>query len=92
MKSGGRTTGMPSGAKLTRADCDAVWMKATIFWSFPTRWAKACACRRRPSNAATITETEAQQYVTDVAANPDKDCTLDKMEFTKACEGGLVKQ
>ena len=53
MKSGGSTTGMSSGAKLTQADCDAVWMKAN------------------PSNAATITETEAQQYVSDVAAaNP----------------------
>ena len=51
-------------------------------------WKKA-----NPSNAATIPETDAQQYVTDVAAaNPDKDGTLDKMEFTKACEGGLVKQ
>ena len=47
----------------------------------------------QPSSAATITETEPQQYVSDVAAaNPDKDRTLDKMEFTKACEGGLVKQ
>ena len=75
MKSGGSTTGMSSGAKLSQADCDAVWRKAN------------------PSSAATITETEAQQYVSDVAAaNPDKDGTLDKMEFTKACEGGLVKQ
>ena len=75
MKSGGSTTGMSSGAKLSPADCDAVWMKAN------------------PANAATITESAAQQYVTDVeAANPDKDGTLDKMEFAKACEGGLVKQ
>ena len=75
MKSGGSTTGMSSGAKLSQADCDAVWRKAN------------------PSSAATITETEAQQYVSDVAAaNPDMDGTLDKMEFTKACEGGLVKQ
>jgi len=45
------------------------------------------------ANAPSITEAEPQQYVTDVAAaNPDKDGTLDKMEFTAACEGGLVKQ
>jgi hypothetical protein len=51
-------------------------------------WLKA-----NPANATTITESAAQQYVTDVAAaNPDKDGTLDKMEFTKACESGLVKQ
>ena len=51
-------------------------------------WMKA-----NPANAATITESAAQQYVTDVAAaNPDKDGTLDKMEFTKACEGGLVNK
>ena len=75
MKSGGSTTGMSTGTKLSQADCDAVWMKAN------------------PANAATITESAAQQYVTDVAAaNPDKDGTLDKTEFTKACEGGLVKQ
>ena len=75
MKSGGTATEMLSGAKLTQADCDVVWMKAN------------------PSNAATITEMEAQQCVTDVAAaNPDKDGTLDKMEFAKACEGGLVKE
>ena len=43
MKSGGTATGMSSGAKLSQADCDAVWMKANR------------------SNAATITETEAQQ-------------------------------
>ena len=75
MESGGSTTGMSSGAEMTQADCDAVWMKAN------------------PSNATTITEMEAQQYVSDVAtANPDKDGTLDKMEFTEACERGLVKQ
>jgi hypothetical protein len=75
MKSGGSTTGMSTGTKLSQADCDALWMKAN------------------PANAATITESAAQQYVTDfAAANPDKDGTLDKMEFTKACEGGLVKQ
>lgn len=49
-------------------------------------WTKA-----NPSNAATITEAQAQQYVADVrAANPDNDGTLDKTEFTKACESGLV--
>ena len=75
MKSGGSTTGMSSGAKLTQADCDAVWMKAN------------------PSNAATITETEAQQYVTDVAAaNPDKDGTRTRRSSPRLAKGGLVKQ
>ena len=51
-------------------------------------WTKA-----NPSNAATITEAQAQQYVADVkAANPDNDGTLDKAEFTKACDSGLVQK
>lgn len=45
-----------------------------------------------PSNAATITEAQAQQFVSDVkAANPDKDGTLDRAEFSAACSKGLVK-
>ena len=49
-------------------------------------WKKA-----NPTNAATITEAQAQPYVADVkAANPDNDGTLDKTEFTKACDSGLV--
>ena len=45
-----------------------------------------------PSDAATITETQAQPYVSDFkAANPDGDGTLDQTEFSKACSSGLVK-
>lgn len=45
-----------------------------------------------PSNAATISQSQAQPYVTDFkAANPDGDGTLDKTEFSKACSKGLVK-
>jgi hypothetical protein len=45
-----------------------------------------------PSNAATITQTQAQPFVTNFkAANPDGDGTLDKAEFSKACSMGLVK-
>lgn len=45
-----------------------------------------------PSNAATISQSQAQAYVTDFkAANPDNDGSLDKAEFTKACGKGLVK-
>ena len=45
-----------------------------------------------PSGAATITEAQAQPYVSDFkAANPDGDGTLDQTEFSKACSGGLVK-
>ena len=45
-----------------------------------------------PSGAATITETQAQPYVSDFkAANPDGDGTLDQTEFSTACQQGLVK-
>lgn len=45
-----------------------------------------------PSNAATITEAQAKQFVSDFkAANPDNDGTLDKAEFSKACGAGLVR-
>ena len=75
---------MKSGGSTTGTSSDTKLTQADC----DAVWMKA-----NPSNAATITETEAQQYVTDVAAaNPDKDGTLDKPEFTKACEGGLVKQ
>lgn len=44
-----------------------------------------------PSGAETISQAQAQGYVTDfTAANPDGDGTLDKAEFTKACDMGLV--
>lgn len=44
-----------------------------------------------PSNATMIDETQAKGYVTDFkAANPDNDGTIDKAEFTKACNKGLV--
>ena len=39
-----------------------------------------------------ITEQQASAYVTDFkAANPDGDTTIEKAEFTKACDSGLVK-
>jgi hypothetical protein len=39
-----------------------------------------------------ITESQAAAYVTDFkAANPDGDKTLEKAEFSKACNNGLVK-
>jgi hypothetical protein len=39
-----------------------------------------------------ISEQQASAYVTDFkAANPDGDTTLEKAEFTKACDSGLVK-
>ncbi|KAB2941218.1 MAG: hypothetical protein K8F92_10065 [Hyphomicrobium sp.] len=39
-----------------------------------------------------ISESQAAAYVTDFkAANPDGDNTLEKDEFTKACDSGLVK-
>lgn len=45
-----------------------------------------------PSGGATITEAQAQPYVTNFkAANPDGDGTLDKNEFDKACQDGLVQ-
>jgi hypothetical protein len=45
-----------------------------------------------PSGAATITESQAQPYITDfAAANPDGDGTLDSNEFFQACSNGLVQ-
>ena len=39
-----------------------------------------------------ISESQAAAYVTDFkAANPDGDKTLEKAEFSKACDNGLVK-
>ncbi len=39
-----------------------------------------------------ITQSQAAAYVTDFkAANPDGDTTLEKAEFSKACDSGLVK-
>lgn len=52
-----------------------------------TLWGQA-----NPGNAATISQSQAQPYVTDFKrANPDNDGSLDKAEFTKACGMGLVK-
>lgn len=45
-----------------------------------------------PSNAATISQSQASNYVSDFkAANPDNDGSLDKAEFSKACNMGLVR-
>ena len=45
-----------------------------------------------PSGAATITQAQAQPYVTDFkAANSDGDSTLDQKEFAAACKNGHVK-
>ncbi len=45
-----------------------------------------------PSGAATITQAQAQPYVTDFkAANPDGDTSLDQKEFSAGCKSGLVK-
>ncbi len=39
-----------------------------------------------------ITQQQSAAYVTDFkAANPDGDTTIEKAEFTKACNNGLVK-
>ena len=45
-----------------------------------------------PSGAASITQAQAQAYVTNFkAANPDGDSSLDRNEFSAACKSGLVK-
>jgi hypothetical protein len=45
-----------------------------------------------PSGAATITQAQAQPYVTDFkSANPDGDTSLDQKEFSAACKSGFVK-
>jgi hypothetical protein len=45
-----------------------------------------------PSGATTITQAQAQPYVTDFkAANADGDSSLDQKEFATACKSGLVK-
>jgi hypothetical protein len=45
-----------------------------------------------PSGAASITQAQAQPYITDFkAANPDRDSSLDQKEFSAACKNGLVK-
>jgi hypothetical protein len=44
-----------------------------------------------PSGASSITQAQAQPYVTDFkAANPDGDSSLDRKEFSAACKSGLV--
>ena len=43
-------------------------------------------------DGAPISEAQAGTHVTDFkAANPDGDSTLEKAEFSKACDDGLVK-
>lgn len=43
-------------------------------------------------NGNPITESQAAAYLTDFkAANPDGDTTIEKDEFSKACDNGLVK-
>src|ERR1041384_2266720 len=50
-------------------------------------WNKA-----NPSGAAPINQSQAQPYVTDFkSADPDNDGTLDRNEFSSACQKGLVK-
>ena len=67
------SSALAAGQKLSKAECEALWMQAN------------------PSNAATINEAQAKGFVTDFkAANPDNDGTIDKAEFTKACNKGLV--
>ena len=45
-----------------------------------------------PTNAAKITESAAGAYISDVkAVNPDGDGTIEKNEFTNACNQGLIK-
>ena len=45
-----------------------------------------------PSGAATITQAQAQPYVTDFkAANTNGDSSLSQKEFSAACKNGLVK-
>jgi len=45
-----------------------------------------------PSGAATITQAQAQPYVTDFkAANTNGDNSLSQKEFSAACKNGLVK-
>jgi hypothetical protein len=45
-----------------------------------------------PKGAPTITQAQAQPYVTDFkAANSNGDSSLDQKEFSAACKSGLVK-
>ena len=45
-----------------------------------------------PSGATSITQAQAQPYVTNFkAANPDGDSSLDRNEFSAACKAGLVQ-
>ena len=53
---------------------------------------RRCSKQANPSGATTITQAQAQPYVTDFkAANPDGDSSLDQKEFSAACKSGLVK-
>ncbi len=52
-----------------------------------TLWNKA-----NPSGSSTITQAQAQPYVTNFkAADSDSDGTLDQSEFSAACKSGIVK-
>jgi Tfp pilus assembly major pilin PilA len=45
-----------------------------------------------PANAAKISESHAQAYISDVkSVNPDGDGTIEKNEFSNACKQGLIK-
>ena len=45
-----------------------------------------------PANAANISESQAQAYISDVKlVNPDGDGTIEKNEFSNACKQGLIK-
>lgn len=50
-------------------------------------WHKA-----NPGNKAKISESEAKAYISDInAVNKDKDGTIERAEFMRACDMGLVK-
>ena len=52
-----------------------------------------CAMQANPTNAAEITESAAGADIPDVkAVNPDGDGTIEKNEFTNACNQGLIKR
>ena len=74
-KAADAATGANMGAKLTLAECDALWLKADA------------------AKTGKLPEAAAQTYLTDMkAVNADGDTTIEKPEFTKACEGGMIKK
>ena len=70
---------------------------ATAFAADPAQKLSQAECdslwmQANPSNSSTISEAQDRSYVSDFkAANPDNDGSLDKSEFSKACNAGLVK-